>query len=82
VTYAAFLADFPGEVRITQEPAAGAALSARTDVTFRVSQIEVNTPIDAAAFRIEIPGDALPMSLAELRQIGPLAEQPREVRKP
>ena len=81
VTYAGFSTDYPGQVRITQEPAAGATAQVRADVTFSVSQLEANIPIDAAAFRLEIPGDAMPMTLAELRQIGPLAEPMADTRK-
>ena len=75
VTYDAFAAGFPGEVRITQGITPAAAGSTRADVTFRVSQLDANITIDPAAFRIDIPGGAIPMSLAELRQVGPLADQ-------
>lgn len=47
------------------------------DITLRVSQLEINTPIDARAFELEIPGDALPLSIEELRTAGPLGERKR-----
>jgi hypothetical protein len=37
--------------------------------------VEVNVPIDAAAFRLERTNGASPISLDELRQSGPLGEK-------
>lgn len=67
VAYDGFVAGFPGRVRVSQAPA--------TDLTFRVSQGEANVPIDAAAFTLRVPADAVPMSLDQLRQMGPLADR-------
>jgi len=66
VAYDQFAAGFPGRVRVWQEPT--------TDMTFRVSQLEANVAIDPAAFTLDVPADAVPMSLDELRQMGPLAD--------
>ena len=66
VAYDEFAAGFPGVVRVSQAPT--------SDVTFRVSQLEANIAIDAAAFTLNVPADAAPMSLDELRQLGPLAD--------
>lgn len=44
-----------------------------TDVTARVSQLSVNTTLDPRAFVLEIPPDADPMTLDELRAVAPLA---------
>ncbi|MCX6538065.1 MAG: hypothetical protein NT151_03900 [Acidobacteria bacterium] len=67
VAYDEFAAGFPGRVRVSQ--------ASTTDVTFRVSQIEANVAIDPAAFSLTVPADAVPMSLDELRQMGPLADR-------
>jgi hypothetical protein len=67
VAYDEFAAGFPGRVRVSQAPT--------TDVTFRVSQLEANVAIDPAAFALTVPPDAVPMSLDELRQMGPLADR-------
>ena len=67
VAYDGFTAGFPGRVRVSQAPA--------TDLTLRVSQIEANVAIDPAAFTLVVPADAVPMSLDELRQMGPLADR-------
>jgi hypothetical protein len=43
-----------------------------TDLTVRLSQVDINEPLGPTAFQIEIPSDATPMTLEELRQAGPL----------
>lgn len=45
------------------------------DITLRVSQLEINTPIDPRAFELEVPPKADPLSLEELRRAGPLGER-------
>ena len=44
------------------------------DLTLRVSQRDVNVAIDSAAFDVRVPADAVPIGLAELRGMGPLAD--------
>jgi hypothetical protein len=39
-----------------------------------LSQVEVNAPIAAKAFSVDIPSGAVPITLADLRQEGPLGE--------
>ena len=41
----------------------------------RLSQVDINTPIDPRAFDVEIPASAQPLSLEELRRAGPLGEK-------
>ena len=72
VSYAAFSAGFPGSITISQEPAYGAPAAA---LTFQVSQLETNVPIDGRAFDVVVPADAQPLTLEELRQSGPLADR-------
>jgi outer membrane lipoprotein-sorting protein len=57
----------PATVRLRMTNAESA-----TDITVRLSQVDINVPIDAAAFQVEIPEDAVPMTLEELRRGGPL----------
>jgi hypothetical protein len=65
IEYPEWQAAFPRTVRlVSQTPA--------VDVTAAVSQIETNVPIDAAAFTVEVPAGALPITLDELRDAGPL----------
>jgi hypothetical protein len=42
------------------------------DLTVRLSQIEVNATLDRKVFEVEVPRDATPISLDELRRAGPL----------
>lgn len=73
VSYAAFSSGFPGSVTIRQDPAGGGA--SVTALTFEVSQLETNVPLDGRAFDVVIPADAQPLTLEELRQSGPLADR-------
>jgi hypothetical protein len=73
VSYSGFASGFPGAVSIRQEPHGGSV--AATALTFQVSQLEANVPIDARAFDLVVPAEALPLTLEELRQSGPLADR-------
>jgi len=58
----------PAQVRLTSlNPASGAV-----DLTVLLSQVRINTTLDAATFVLDIPPDAVPMTLSELRARGPL----------
>lgn len=46
-----------------------------TDLRIGVSQVETNIPLAAGVFALRLPGDAVPISLAELRQAGPRGER-------
>jgi hypothetical protein len=72
VSYAAFASGFPGAVTIRQEAGSGAP---ETALTFQVSQLETNVPIDPRAFELIVPQDSQPLTLDELRQSGPLADR-------
>ena len=54
-------------IRAIQGTAAGSA-----DLTLRLSQVDINVPLDPRAFEAEIPADAAPLTLEELRRAGPL----------
>ena len=60
---------FPTRVRLQSE------MPVAVDVTAGVSQIVTNTDLDDAAFTLQIPRDARPLSLEELRESGPLRGQ-------
>lgn len=58
----------PAQVRLTSlNPASGSV-----DLTVLLSQVRINTTLDAATFVLDIPPDAVPMTLSELRARGPL----------
>ncbi|MEO7273590.1 MAG: hypothetical protein ABIX28_24870 [Vicinamibacterales bacterium] len=68
VRYDVYASGRPGAVRLT---ATGPHANG-TDLTLRLSQLEINGPLDAAVFEVEIPPNATPLTLDELRRAGPL----------
>lgn len=48
----------------------------RVDLTAAIAQAETNTDLDAAAFTVNVPADATPLSLDALRANGPLRATP------
>ena len=69
VDYSAHANGFPRLVRVRR------AGDSAIDITARIEQLEVNTQINPLAWVVEIPSDAEPMTLDELRSIAPLAEK-------
>jgi hypothetical protein len=72
IEYGEFLNSIPRQVRLRSEPPGGGAA---TDLTVRLQQIELNVPINAAAFSLVVPADAVPLTLEELRRLGPLGQR-------
>jgi hypothetical protein len=58
---------FPASVRLTSD-----SQNVPVDLTTGISDLEANIDLDAAAFDIDVPPDAKPLTLAELRESGPL----------
>jgi hypothetical protein len=69
VDYSGHASGFPRVVRVRR------AGDTAIDITARIEQLEVNTQINPRAWVVEIPSDAEPMTLDELRSIAPLAEK-------
>jgi hypothetical protein len=69
VDYSAHASGFPRVVRVRR------AGDAAIDITARIEQLQVNTQIDPRAWSVDVPSDADPMTLDELRSIAPLAER-------
>ena len=67
IEYGQWQGPFPRAVRLQS---ATAAVS--VDLTTEISQLETNVALDAAAFRVDVPPNARPLTLEELRQAGPL----------
>jgi hypothetical protein len=42
------------------------------DITARLAQVETNIDLEDAAFTVEVPRDAIPITLEDLREAGPL----------
>lgn len=70
VHYADFASTRPATVRIrvTLPDAAGA------DLMVRLTDVDVNVPLQADVFKLDVPRDALPMTLEDLRRSGPLGD--------
>jgi hypothetical protein len=64
--YAEFVSGRPSAVRVRTTPAEGAT----TDLTLRLSQLELNAPLGPEVFELDIPPDAAPLTLDELRRSG------------
>jgi hypothetical protein len=75
VTYADFAASRPSTVHVTAPAARGGAAA---DLVLRLSQIEIDPALDDHVFEVEVPRDAVPLTLEELRRAGPLGEQHTE----
>lgn len=63
-------ARFPSSVRLTSD-----TQKVPVDLTASLAQIEANVDLDPAAFQVNVPPDATPMTLDELRESGPLRAQ-------
>jgi hypothetical protein len=67
IEYPAWNGGFPQSVRLQSDQAA-----VMVDVTVGLSQIETNKDLEEAAFTVNVPRDAGPITLDELRESGPL----------
>lgn len=74
VSYADFAGGRASTVRVMTAPSAGGAAA---DLTLRISQLETNVPLDAAAFDYAVPEGWTPLTLDELRRAGPLGGESR-----
>ena len=67
VDYPAWQGSFPQTIRLRSE--SGAVI---VDMTATLSQLESNMDLDPAAFTVNVPPTASPLTLDELREAGPL----------
>jgi hypothetical protein len=70
--YAAFAGSFPATVHLGRQDGSSPAVV----LTLQLSQIETNVTIDPAAFDVNVPPDAVPLSLDELRRMRPIGGTP------
>lgn len=76
VDYSGHQGGYPRVVRVRSAFAkASADPAGAVDITARIEQLNVNTAINPLAWQVEVPSDADPMTLDELRSIAPLAER-------
>jgi hypothetical protein len=69
VRYEEFTSGRPATIRLRTAPGQAPA---PTDLTIRLSQVDINEPLGPGTFEVEIPAAAAPLSLDELRRAGPL----------
>ena len=65
VQYAQFQSGRPTTVHVRMTSDGG---DPAADLKLELSDVEINTPIDAAAFQVKVPPDAAPLTLEELRR--------------
>ncbi len=73
VAYSDYANGRPSTIRLRAE--SGGRETA--DLTLRLSQVEINTPLEAKVFQADIPARATPLTLEELRSAGPLGVSAR-----
>jgi hypothetical protein len=78
VTYTDFTAGRPLTVQVST-PASGGTAGA--ELVLRLSQIEIDPPLDDRVFEVVVPADAVPLTLEELRRAGPLGSDGKETRR-
>jgi hypothetical protein len=79
IDYSGHLSGFPRVVRVRSSALGPRSLGeGGIDIIARIEQLQVNTQINPRAWSVDVPSDAVPMTLDELRSIAPLAEKPRQ----
>lgn len=63
IEYRAFEGTRPSRVRLRADSA---------DLTLTISQVDINTALPERAFSVDVPDEAVPLTLEELREAGPL----------
>ena len=74
VDYFAFERGLPRDLRIATTGTTGPAVT----LDLRVQAIQTNASLDPTLFRVTIPEGATPISIEELRRVGPLADPASE----
>ena len=70
IEYPMWIGVFPQSVRLESEDAA-----LMVDLTASLSQVETTVDLDEKAFTVDLPTDAEPITLDQLRQNGPLGDR-------
>ncbi|MFL6279169.1 MAG: hypothetical protein ACJ731_03600 [Vicinamibacterales bacterium] len=69
IEYSDFAGSRPTSVRLHTTSSAGVVPA---DLSIRISQVEVNTTMETGVFSVDVPKDAAPLTIDELRTAGPL----------
>lgn len=68
VLYSDYAAGRPSAIRLR----ATRGETSSADITFRLSDVEINTTLDPRTFLVDLPAKPVPLTLDELRRAGPL----------
>jgi hypothetical protein len=71
VVFEEWTAHQPGLIRLQSTAANGPA---SFDLALRPSQVERNVALPASAFSVDVPPDAQPITIEELRRAGPMRD--------
>jgi hypothetical protein len=74
IRYEAFASSHPSRIRIRTT---SNGTVKRADITLNVSDVDMNVPLGPEVFRVEVPDDAAPITLEELRRAVPHAARER-----
>lgn len=72
VEYPELAGERPARVRVRTANAAPVP----ADLSVTLSQVDINTSLDPAAFDLDVPPDAAPITIDDLREAGPLGQKP------
>jgi outer membrane lipoprotein-sorting protein len=72
IEYRDFTSSRPAIVRMSRTITGSS--ERQTDLTVKLSDVELNVPLGAEVFQLDVPPDADPLTLEELRRAGPLGE--------
>ena len=77
IEYSEFRRRIPRQVRVFSAAAkANDPAQPLTDLTATLSQVNLNVELSDAVFSLVVPADVVPMTLEELRRVGPLQATP------
>jgi hypothetical protein len=68
IEYGEFASGRPSRIRIYRAPGEGL----ETDLSVRLTDVDINVALEDAAFAVDVPAGAGPLTLDELRRSGPL----------
>lgn len=69
IEYQDFASGRPATIRLRTSPTPPGVAA---DLTLRLSQVEINVPLGPDVFEVQVPPNAAPLTLDELRRAGPL----------
>ena len=77
IEYGEFRRRIPRQVRVLSVPTEfNGRTRSLTDLTATLSQVSLGVEISVAVFSLAVPADVVPMTLEELRRVGPLEAPP------